>query len=124
MKKKIKYTKVKAVDGDTLAILHKGERRYIRVTGLDTDELSSDCKKERRRAKTAKKVFEKKLQHCFIKPRLYGTKGKSREGWPYWRNHNGRILASVYVWRWFRFISYSEYMKKRKLVKKNSKWNK
>ena len=125
MKKRIRYKKAIAVDGDTLAILYKGERRYVRVLGLDTDEITSTNKKERTKAKAAKNIFERKLNKCFIKPRLYGIQGKSREGgWPFWKHHNGRILAHVYIWRWFRFIDYADYMKSRKLVKKNSRWNK
>jgi len=122
--KRIKYQKAKAVDGDTLAILYNGERRYVRVVGLDTDEMNDECKKKQKRARAAKRVFERKLEACCIKPRLYGTQGKSREGWLYWHNHNGRLLAKVYIWRWWRFVDYADYMKERKMVKKGSRWNK
>ena len=34
------------IDGDTLAVLHEGERRRVRLAGVDAPELSADFKKK------------------------------------------------------------------------------
>lgn len=127
---RIKYKKATVVDGDTLKIVVKGKPRplmtkYIRIVGIDTDEMKDPDPAKRLRAKRATIELER-LMKKRIKPRLFGSISKSREGWPYFKNHNGRLLCTMMIWRWrpMGWHDFADHMIGKGLHKRGSKWNK
>ena len=121
---KLHYSRLKPVDGDTLHAMIRGECRTIRILGIDTEEMKDGNRKAAKRAAVALQVLEK-MTGKIMKPRLYADKCKTREGWPYWqKDAYGRILATVYVWSWYRYVNYADYIIGKNLHKRHSKWNK
>lgn len=118
---RLRYRKAKAIDGDTLRIKWKGLAWYVRIIGLDTDEISGPHKK---RALEQKEELERHLRR-WPKAKIVASVHKTRtEKWKYLKHHNGRFLCHVYIWKWFRYVNYADYMKSKGMVKRNSKWNK
>jgi len=110
------------VDGDTLRVKWQGLAWYVRIVGLDTDELNGP---KHKRAVEQKGELDRFLKRWIFRPRLIAETAKSRKGWQYIRHHNGRWLCRLYVWSWSRFwwMDYAEYMVKTGQVKKGSRWN-
>lgn len=114
------YSKIKSVDGDTVRIKWNGLGWYVRIVGLDTDEMTENIK----RAIRQKEILDSFLRK-WIKPKLIAEIANSREGWPYIKHHNGRFLCKMYVWQWTKlgYVDYAKYMIDTKNVKKGSRWN-
>lgn len=122
MPKRLYHAKiVNVVDGDTVRILWQGLAWYVRIVGLDTDELEGP---QHKRAVRQTKILQRFVRRWF-KPRIIAETGKSREGHQFIRHHDGRWLCRVYVWKWSRFwwVDYSKHMVKTGNVKRGSKWN-
>jgi len=122
---KLRYSDYIVVDGDTLRVKTRGEWRYVRIIGLDADEMSANGSKGKRARQQARKL--KTFMRRWPKPKLKAKTGMVRNKRGYFFNHhNGRILAFIYVWSWrsLGYVDYASYMKSRKMVKKNSRWNK
>lgn len=119
---RVRYRRAKAVDGDTLRVLWNNEARYIRIVGVDTHELSSKNKTEKEKAEIATHLLDRFFKKIF-KPKIYAFQGQTRDGWPYLKAHSGRLLCKVYVWRYIWYVDYAEYIIKKQLHKKRSKWN-
>lgn len=119
---RVRYRRVKAVDGDTLRILWNNEARYVRIIGVDTHELSSRNKNNKHKAELATTLLQRFL-NCFFKPRIYAFQGYTRDGWPYLKSHGNRLLCKVYIWNWLWYVDYSKWVIRKGLHKKGSKWN-
>jgi len=127
---RLRYYKARAVDGDTLRVVLKGAPKilmvkYVRIIGIDTEELSDTNNRKRIKAIQAKEECHRWLK-SFIKPRLFAVECKSHEGDPYLKNHNGRILCRMMIWKWtkMKWVDYADHIIDKKLHKRESKWNK
>jgi endonuclease YncB( thermonuclease family) len=118
---KLRYSKIKSVDGDTIRIKWRGLAWYVRIVGLDTDELNGP---KHNRAIKQQAILDSYLSK-WIKPRVIAEVGETREGWPVIKHHNGRFLCRVLVWSWRRlwFVDYAKLMVNNGNVKRGSKWN-
>lgn len=119
---RIRYKAHITVDGDTLRFKWRGLWWYARIVGLDADEIKGRHKK---RAEQQKDKLDY-LMCRWPRPKMRAKTGKvqGRKG-IFIKHHNGRFLVYLKIWSWrhLGYVDYADYMKKKKMVKKNSRWN-
>lgn len=109
------YNRIRVIDGDTIDLQLWPSMLWekCRIIGVDTDELGT------KRGEDQKKRLESFNHSIYVK--LLYTKTKSRRRLK--RDAYGRLLVKLYVWRWWRYVNYAEWMKSKGYIKKGSKWN-
>jgi len=117
---------VRVIDGDTIDVKLSffGPWEVCRIAGLDCDEIKSKDAKKAKKAQSQKTQLESFFGKWIFKPWIFRTYQKARGGGRrVKRCGRGRAIVVVYVWRWFRYVKYSEWMVENGYVKKGSKWN-
>lgn len=114
------YDRLRVIDGDTIEIRLLPSRllERCRIEGLDTDEISSGSRGRQ----------QLELLRCFCSiypfcPYIFDRRISGKHGRRIKRDAYGRLLVRVYVWRWWRYVNYAEWMKSTGNVKEGSKWN-
>lgn len=112
------YDHLRVIDGDTIEIRlwPSGFLERCRIEGLDTDEMDTHRGKEQKR-------IADRLMVDYISCWVFNSVSRTKRGRVQKRDAYGRLLVRVYVWRWWRYVNYAEYMKKTGNVKRGSKWN-
>lgn len=110
------YDKLEVIDGDTIKIRLWPSRlvETCRIEGLDTDEINTDRGKKHNTIANSLLSSNSYIFVFYVNTKL----GRKRK-----RDAYGRLLVRVYVWRYWRYVNYAEWMKKKGHVKRGSKWN-
>ena len=116
------YDRLRVIDGDTIEIRLWPSNEFVvlRIEELDTDE------KDTARGVKQTRILERfamALLGPYIRVRKDRIRRGKTAGWRYKRCRNGRLICAVYVWHRWRYVNYAAYMKRKRWVKRGSKWN-
>jgi len=119
------YSAIRVIDGDTIEVKRWfGLAETCRIKGLDCDEITSGATQNKHKAIQQKRILQSFVESKIFKPYVFETIKRSRQGWRKRESGKyGRLLVTVYVWSYWRYVNYAELMVKNGDVKKGSKWN-